>query len=166
MAGEVVGITTSHIRGGENLNFAIPINDVRPMLAAKLSKASAFPDEPEAATESSASTQDAPSDNSGPSLKETEKWMTDAINEIQNRTTYRSVDDLAILRPDDLNAALCTYGEWGCWDLWAWNYRGLVINVHDGHPHEWVDVHLGYVLDFNRCEMTVSKVKRTYNPRA
>jgi hypothetical protein len=47
MAGEVVGITTSHIVGGENLNFAIPINDVKPMLVARMSKASALPDEPE-----------------------------------------------------------------------------------------------------------------------
>src|SRR5271157_2184082 len=32
MAGEVVGITTSHLAGGQNLNFAIPINDVKLML--------------------------------------------------------------------------------------------------------------------------------------
>src|SRR5271157_4783618 len=32
MAGEVVGITTSHLVGGQNLNFAIPINDVKLML--------------------------------------------------------------------------------------------------------------------------------------
>src|ERR1019366_3625319 len=36
MAGEVVGLTTSHLAGGENLNFAIPINDVKPMLLARL----------------------------------------------------------------------------------------------------------------------------------
>ena len=48
MAGEVVGITTSHLVGGDNLNFAIPINDVKPMLVARLSKARALPDEPEA----------------------------------------------------------------------------------------------------------------------
>jgi hypothetical protein len=47
MAGEVVGITTSHIKGGENLNFAIPINDVKPMLRGTLSTIGAFPDEPE-----------------------------------------------------------------------------------------------------------------------
>jgi serine protease Do len=32
MAGEVVGITTSHLIGGENLNFAIPINDAKRLL--------------------------------------------------------------------------------------------------------------------------------------
>jgi Trypsin-like peptidase domain len=162
MAGEVVGITTSHLVGGQNLNFAIPINDVKPMLAANLSKASAFPDEPEETTESAAPTQEAPSDNAGPSLNETEKWMADALNEVQNEPTYRSVDGLAILAPDHLDAALCTYGEWGCWNLWAWDYSGLVMNVHDGHPHEWVDVHLAYGLKFNRCDMTLSKITRTY----
>jgi S1-C subfamily serine protease len=52
MAGEVVGITTSHIVGGENLNFAIPINDVKPMLVARMSKVRALPDEPEDETTS------------------------------------------------------------------------------------------------------------------
>jgi hypothetical protein len=32
MRGEVIGITTSKVEGGENLNFAIPINDVRGLL--------------------------------------------------------------------------------------------------------------------------------------
>lgn len=49
MAGEVVGITSAALVGGESLNFAVPINDVKPMLAWRLSKASAFafPNEPE-----------------------------------------------------------------------------------------------------------------------
>jgi S1-C subfamily serine protease len=45
MAGEVVGITTAGLRGGENLNFAIPINDAKLMLRATFSTASALPDE-------------------------------------------------------------------------------------------------------------------------
>jgi hypothetical protein len=44
-AGEVVGITTLYIRGGENLNFAIPINDAKRLLLPKLSKVYAFPNE-------------------------------------------------------------------------------------------------------------------------
>jgi hypothetical protein len=32
MAGEVVGITTLYLKGGENLNFAIPINDAKRLL--------------------------------------------------------------------------------------------------------------------------------------
>src|ERR1035438_1730789 len=47
MAGEGVGITTSHLVGGDNLNFAIPMNDVKPMLLAGFSKLHSLPDEPE-----------------------------------------------------------------------------------------------------------------------
>ena len=47
MAGKVVGITTSGLRGGENLNFAIPINDVKPLLLDQSSRALALPDEAE-----------------------------------------------------------------------------------------------------------------------
>ena len=47
MAGEVVGITTLYLEGGENLNFAIPINDAKRLLLAKSSKIQALPNEPE-----------------------------------------------------------------------------------------------------------------------
>jgi S1-C subfamily serine protease len=33
MAGEVIGITTLYLKGGENLNFAIPVNDAKRLLA-------------------------------------------------------------------------------------------------------------------------------------
>jgi hypothetical protein len=45
MAGEVVGITTSYLEGGENLNFAIPINDAKRLLLPKSSKIHALPNE-------------------------------------------------------------------------------------------------------------------------
>ena len=47
MAGEVVGITTLYLKGGENLNFAIPINDAKQLLLAKSSKIQALPNESE-----------------------------------------------------------------------------------------------------------------------
>src|ERR1700675_1847920 len=37
MMGEVIGITTMYIKGGENLNFAIPINDAKRLLLSKSS---------------------------------------------------------------------------------------------------------------------------------
>lgn len=46
MAGEVVGITTSHLEGGENLNFAIPINDAKTLMT-RVSQVLPFPDEPD-----------------------------------------------------------------------------------------------------------------------
>ncbi|MGB2836137.1 MAG: trypsin-like peptidase domain-containing protein, partial [Candidatus Sulfotelmatobacter sp.] len=79
MAGKVVGITTSHIKGGENLNFAIPINDVKPMLQVQLPSgyedakpiARAFPDEPEPETVT-------PEQSTGPSLADTLQWMVES----------------------------------------------------------------------------------------
>ncbi len=50
MAGKVVGITTSHLVGGENLNFAIPINAVKPMLLSRLPKVQPLPEEAEPVT--------------------------------------------------------------------------------------------------------------------
>jgi S1-C subfamily serine protease len=44
MAGKVVGITTSGLIGGENLNFAVPINDAK-LLAKSASKLQPLPDE-------------------------------------------------------------------------------------------------------------------------
>ncbi len=37
MLGEVIGITTMYIKGGENLNFAIPINDAKRLVLSKSS---------------------------------------------------------------------------------------------------------------------------------
>jgi len=50
MAGEVVGITTLYLKGGENLNFAIPINDVKHLLVTRIAKVQDFPNEPEEST--------------------------------------------------------------------------------------------------------------------
>lgn len=45
MAGEVVGITTMYLEGGENLNFAIPINDAKRLLNGITSKLEPFPND-------------------------------------------------------------------------------------------------------------------------
>ena len=45
MTGEVVGITTMFLKGGENLNFAIPINDAKPMLLSHSARLQNFPNE-------------------------------------------------------------------------------------------------------------------------
>jgi S1-C subfamily serine protease len=47
MAGEVVGITTLYLKGGENLNFAVPINDAKRLLVTKFSKIQNLPNETE-----------------------------------------------------------------------------------------------------------------------
>jgi hypothetical protein len=50
MAGEVVGITTLKIKGGENLNFAIPINDAKLLLQKRTAKFQDLPNEVEKET--------------------------------------------------------------------------------------------------------------------
>jgi hypothetical protein len=45
MAGEVVGITTLYLKGGENLNFAIPINDAKRLLLNQTAKLQNLPNE-------------------------------------------------------------------------------------------------------------------------
>ncbi len=44
-AGEVVGITTLYLKGGENLNFAIPVDDAKRLLRGNISKLRDFPNE-------------------------------------------------------------------------------------------------------------------------
>lgn len=49
MVGQVIGITTMHFKGGENLNFAIPINDAKRLLINQSVKLQGLPNEPEPA---------------------------------------------------------------------------------------------------------------------
>jgi len=46
MQGEVVAVTTAFLKNGQNLNFAIPINEVKPLLATGASKLLELPNEP------------------------------------------------------------------------------------------------------------------------
>jgi hypothetical protein len=46
MAGEVVGITTLYLKAGENLNFAIPVNDAKRLLLDGAARIQALPNEP------------------------------------------------------------------------------------------------------------------------
>jgi S1-C subfamily serine protease len=45
LSGEVIGITTMYLKGGENLNFAIPINDAKHLLLADSTKLKELPNE-------------------------------------------------------------------------------------------------------------------------
>lgn len=46
MRGEVVGINTLYLEGGENLNFAIPVNDVKNLLHNQFAQLQQLPNEP------------------------------------------------------------------------------------------------------------------------
>ena len=45
MRGEVVGINTLYLEGGENLNFAIPVNDAKLLLSHQSAKLQNLPNE-------------------------------------------------------------------------------------------------------------------------
>ncbi len=47
MAGQVIGVTTMYLKGGENLNFAIPINDAKQLLLTRTSNIQNLPNETE-----------------------------------------------------------------------------------------------------------------------
>jgi hypothetical protein len=74
MAGEVVGITSATLVDGENLNFAVAINDAKKLLRTldehNVANLPDYPEEAAATPKASAPTDDAPS------LEETEQWMT------------------------------------------------------------------------------------------
>jgi len=55
MDGQVIGITTMHLKGGENLNFAIPINDVKRLIFTDSLELHKLPNEPESASEEASS---------------------------------------------------------------------------------------------------------------
>lgn len=47
MSGEVVGITSMYFEGGENLNFAVPVNDAKQLLRERSATLRELPNEPE-----------------------------------------------------------------------------------------------------------------------
>jgi len=71
MAGEVVGINTLYLEGGENLNFAIPINDAKLLLLNQSAKLQNLPNEAakESVREAQVAPTDKPNDPPSPSTK-------------------------------------------------------------------------------------------------
>ena len=87
MVGKVVGITSAAIKGGENLNFAIPIDDVKPMISgvskARSAAVSALPDEPEDDKRAVGATNPVvtdPATSNPPSLEETVRFLNDSVH--------------------------------------------------------------------------------------
>src|SRR6202167_1893426 len=149
LAGEVVGITTAALVGGENLNFAVPIDDVKKLLALPAAQALvAFPNEPEppAVRQEAA----APADGS-PSLEDAQQWMKDNVNVTDNQARTWFVDsDWRIVKPSSGNI-VCGLG---CTPLYA-VLGGAAVNVRDGKPHNWQVFDRIYDLKFEGCSMTV-----------
>jgi len=90
MAGGVIGITTMYLKGGENLNFAIPINDAKPLLAVDSSSLKAFPDETQPDQQDRDAPPSAPSAASTPDLKTTVEFLGLMV-EPEHRDVLQSV---------------------------------------------------------------------------
>jgi len=91
MMGEVIGITTMYIKGGENLNFAIPINDAKRLLLSKSSTLRDWPNENE-----SAKTEKRDHEEFGPSL---ESLGSPA------RKFYEQDNDAGVFAPEEFGTA-------------------------------------------------------------
>ena len=113
MFGQVVGITSAALVGGENLNFAIPINDVKSLLVTSTSKGPlAFPNEPEETI--AAHERPAQPDDVGPSLAETEQWMnkfTIAYARLKGSATVLSFDHCEVAEHDFIGENLENLNE-------------------------------------------------------
>jgi Trypsin-like peptidase domain len=94
MAGEVIGITTMYLKGGENLNFAIPINDAKRLLLTEFSKLQALPNEQPEEMQGQVSNGDAPS-SSTPSGRGYYKQLYDAGGFSQSPPMYVCFSDKA-----------------------------------------------------------------------
>jgi S1-C subfamily serine protease len=92
MAGEVVGITTSQLKGGENLNFAIPVNDIKRLLRPGSSRLQSFPDEP--LPQHSAS-----GDNSSPACAFITGRMTSALPQVPTLCEETSQGAVSVFSP-------------------------------------------------------------------
>jgi hypothetical protein len=79
MAGEVIGITSMYFEGGENLNFAIPVNDAKRLLLNQSATLSSLPNEPEEAPPSKTE----PSVKTEPvtPLQKSVSWMNHFLSE-------------------------------------------------------------------------------------
>ena len=84
MAGEVVGITTMYLKGGENLNFAIPVNDAKRLLRNQTAKLQNLPN---GQSSDSPTTTHGNGEQDGDDLKETLSWMQSSLDAITDGGT-------------------------------------------------------------------------------
>ena len=144
MAGKVVGITTAGLRGGENLNFAIPINDARPLLAVPVSQALlALPNEPEVAPARTEATERA--DNATPSLEETQQWMnkfTVTYSRLEHSRTVLEFNQCKVIEHDFIGQHLDHEGPFEQ----STEVRGTYYTLADVDPTK-ISLHLA-VMNF------------------
>lgn len=98
MAGGVIGITTMYLKGGENLNFAIPINDAKPLLGSNTANLKAFPDETKAGKHAGDAPSSVTINPDMPGLKATVEYLGRTV-EPEHRDVLEGVVHGASLQP-------------------------------------------------------------------
>ena len=78
MVGEVVGITAMYLEGGENLNFAIPVNDAKLLLSKQSAKLQNLPNEHDVSL--GAPKHSHPVPNTSQEIQETLHWIQNTLN--------------------------------------------------------------------------------------
>jgi len=101
MDGQVIGITTMYLEGGENLNFAIPIDDAKRLLLSKSSTLREWPDEHE-----SVKREKRGQEGQAPSSELTENtWPTVANLGSAARRFYEQDKEAGIFAPEEFGTA-------------------------------------------------------------
>ena len=101
MRGEVVGINTMYLEGGENLNFAIPVNDAKLLLSNQSAKLQDLPNELDYAALLSKFNEERRTERE---LQDTMNWINDSFKENRDpvrdgRARLTSVDCLLAALP-------------------------------------------------------------------
>jgi len=136
MEGQVIGITTMYLKGGENLNFAIPINDAKPLLEASSSKLEPFPNAAPEEEQQSATSAAANVQINSPSFKYYQDMLAahegDAIG-----STYACFQDDPTNEHDAESFFLIRI--WEYMDMWSadiLNVRKVSVDSIFGYVHD------------------------------
>jgi len=139
MAGQVIGVTTMYLKGGENLNFAIPINAAKSLLLVQHAKLLGFPNvsvSPDTTTSSEVQQASEPTITS-PQFKYYQQML--------------AAKDQSILAQDSQYA--CFFDDPAFQYFWTVSAtvgirNGMAVAYRQflsGVPENWVDGFVGYI---------------------
>ena len=90
MRGEVVGINSMYLEGGENLNFAIPVNDAKLLLSNQSAKLQNLPNEHDVSLDAPKHSRPVP--KSSPDLEKTLHWIQNTLNAGDGKKSFEFRD--------------------------------------------------------------------------
>jgi len=138
MEGQVIGVTTMYLKGGENLNFAIPINAAKSLLLMQHAKLLGFPNvsvSPDTTTSSEVQQASEPTITS-PQFKYYQQMLAAKDQSILGDTQYACFFD-----DSSFQWFWTVYATVGMRNGMAVTYR----EFDSGVPENWVSVFVGYI---------------------